>query len=255
MSFVHSFRTELYKHNRTSTWYICFLLTLIIPLIMVMDYAEQEDISSKIDGNPWSVFIRLSNVFYNVLILPLFTLLVTTLVPQIEYKNNTWKQVLASPQSYLDIYMARYATVILMIVLFTIVHNILIVLTGLSIALLFPKYGFSNSGVDIVLLLKSAAHSLICVLGMSAAQFCMGMRFRNFIVPIAAGFIMWLLNIAMFEFHFGGAVFNPFSYLLLSAFSRYESSRYAIMIGSVGYCLLFLTAGFREWIFNREKIR
>ena len=49
---------------------------------------------------------------------PLFIILVCTLLPQIEYKNNTWKQVLTSPQTKWNIFLAKFINLQLFILLF-----------------------------------------------------------------------------------------------------------------------------------------
>lgn len=50
--------------------------------------------------------------------LPLFVILLCTLLPQIEYRNNTWKQVFDSSQTKEAVFLARFLNINRLILLF-----------------------------------------------------------------------------------------------------------------------------------------
>jgi hypothetical protein len=52
------------------------------------------------------------------MILPLFVILVSTLLPQTEYRSNTWKQLLASPQPLAQLYVSKFLLVQMLVILF-----------------------------------------------------------------------------------------------------------------------------------------
>lgn len=256
MSFIESFRSELLKSRRTAARYMCVPLAFFIPVILVIEYSIQEDISTKMESNPWLILFRDGFMLFNVVILPLFTLLVTTLTPQVEYRNNAWKQVMASPQTYFNIWMARYAYALMLIALFTLIHGVFLLLTGFVIGFIYPHYNLFSNPIEMQFLLTSTFKSLVCVLGISGAEFWLGMRFRNFVIPIVLAFLMWMVaSTTTFDVHMSGATFNPFSYLAFASFARPGSAVAWVMLASVAWCVLFLAGGYIEFVKRREVFR
>jgi hypothetical protein len=92
------------------------------------------------------------------------------------------------------------------------------------------------------------ARLYVAALGISALQFWMGMRFRNFIASIGIGFLLWLLAVIMLaNFQWKHANVFPFSSSMLIVFPKYASMIPTLLWSSVGYMVLFLTAGFVDF--------
>jgi len=254
MNFSVSYRSEFLKTRRTSSWYLGVLIGLFIPFVLFTDYMFQEDITEKVKSDSWQILLQDGFMLFNLLMLPLFVLLTATLLPQLEFRNNTWKQVLASPQPLAQIFLARYCVLLSMIGVFLLVHNISLVTTGIAIGIFFPQYHFTEYRVDITLMLMASLKTMTCVLAMSAFQFWMGLRFRNFIAPMTIGLVIWIFsNITTFEFRFPLMEFNPFTYLALASFAKYQDKMTVVMIGSVCFCAAFLTLGFYD--FRKKRLR
>ncbi|HET9055472.1 MAG TPA: ABC transporter permease, partial [Chitinophagaceae bacterium] len=104
MNFATIFKAELIKTKRSAALWVCVLGAGFVPFIMMLSYLLQPKQNIErlyLNGrNPW-VF-HIGNVWqaFSVFLLPMFIIILCSLITQIEYKNNTWKQVYASPQSY-----------------------------------------------------------------------------------------------------------------------------------------------------------
>jgi len=247
MSFIKSLRSEILKNKGTSVWYVSGLLEFFIPCILIVEYSIHENTQDKVGLNPWNILIRDGFLLFNVVILPLYTLLITTLSPQVEYRNNTWKQVLTSPQSFTNIWVGRYVNIILMIVLFAITQALMLIITGLAIGLIFPAYGMFDHPIQAIVLVTSTCKSIVCVLGMSSALFWLGMRSKNFIIPLVVGFLIWIVSSTTTFDQSVSINLNPFSYLMFASFAEEGASITLVAVYSIAWCAVFLMLGLLEF--------
>jgi len=69
---------------------------------------------------------------------------------------------------------------------------------------------------------------------------------KNFIAPIAAGFILWMIgNLLLFEMHSSLVNIFPYSFSAMAVFPKYDASFPMIELTSVGLSVLCLA----NWIF------
>ncbi|MFN2439690.1 MAG: hypothetical protein ABR503_10865, partial [Chitinophagaceae bacterium] len=91
----------------------------------------------------------------------------------------------------------------------------------------------------------SNVNAYVSILAISAIQFWLGLRFKNFIIPIAIGFAMWLTGIMMLvAFKVPNADLFPYTYPAFSVFSEHKLMLNTIQLYSAGYAALFLILGF-----------
>jgi hypothetical protein len=68
---------------------------------------------------------------------------------------------------------------------------------------------------------------------------------KNFIAPVATGFILWLVgNLLLFEMHSPLANVFPYSFSAMVVFPRYNALFPTIELTSIGLSLLCLTGGY-----------
>src|SRR5690606_37759052 len=97
---------------------------------------------ARFESNPWDLHFVQGYQAFSAFLLPMFVILICSLIPQIEFKNNTWKQVFASPQSTGNVFFSKFASILMMIVFLFIMFNVLMVLAGVISNLIYPKYTF-----------------------------------------------------------------------------------------------------------------
>ena len=84
MNLYVSFRAELLKISRSSTWLLTLLMAAIVPLMMVLVFDPDSAADLKLlGGDPWNQFYAQARVPLSIVFLPLFILLLCTLLPQI----------------------------------------------------------------------------------------------------------------------------------------------------------------------------
>ena len=123
MNILISLRSEILKTKRTAAVYLAILAAILFPVLLLLDVAF-DGVNPETRLDPFNIFITESFKAINLVVLPMFIILVSTLLPQVEYRNNTWKQVFTSPQSMHRIFFARYLNLQLFILLFFVAYNI-----------------------------------------------------------------------------------------------------------------------------------
>jgi len=230
-------------------------MAAIVPLMMVLVFDPDSAADLKtLRGDPWNQFYAQARVPLSIVFLPLFILLLCTLLPQIEYRNNTWKQVLTSPQPLGYIFFAKFLIVQLLILVFLLAYALLMGISGFVVNALYPAFEFQQYSLDGQKLLIILGQTYISVLALSALLFWLGMRFKSFIIPIASGIILWFATtLLLFEFHWNYITNFPFAFPLLLPFPSYASLVTFILGSSLAYAVVFLVLGFID--FSRRKVK
>src|SRR5918993_4061319 len=111
MSLGISIRSEFLKTRRTASLYLTLVAAAFGPFLTMIDMSIGEGISA---GDRQMILNQMFVEKFQMTSLvafPMFIILVCTLLQQIEYKNNTWKQVLTSPQTRANVFMAKFINV------------------------------------------------------------------------------------------------------------------------------------------------
>ena len=193
MNLLVSFRSELLKIKRTSLIYLCICGAALVPVMtLLLDNYSPEGLA-ELRKSPWSLYLNEGGRALSVIILPMYVILVCTLLPQLEFRNNTWKQVLTSPQSFGNIFAAKFLTVQLLIIGFILLYMLLMMASLMCVHFFRANLDLFNHRPDWVKLFTTIGTIYGTILAISAIQFWCGMRFRSFIVPIIIGFSMWFM--------------------------------------------------------------
>ncbi len=143
MSFIISTKAELIKIKRSSSFWLSLIGSGVIPLIFFLTYVLMPEKNYlRMQAHPWEMHLLQGWQAFAAFLLPMFVILICSQVPQIEYKNNTWKQVFASPQSIGNIFFSKNAAILLMILFLFLMFNIFMILAGTIPNLIFSKYTF-----------------------------------------------------------------------------------------------------------------
>jgi len=247
MKFIASLRSELQKIKGTSLLYLVLIAAFIIPFIMIVDHDTLDP-----SQNVWDHFYLEGLRVFVFAFLPLFCLLACTLLMQIEVRNNTWKQVLTSPQSFFHILFAKFAVLQILSIAFIVIYNVYVMLGA---AILDTVYGNYLSYLDHwPEMLKFNLMAYGSTIGISALSFWLALRSKNFIAPIAIGLLLWFVGPAALEndwFHVGKYVFAiPFTVL----FERFAKDRVLYQFLSIGYGVFFFSVAYLEFVMQRMKV-
>ena len=252
MNFLISLRSELLK-TRKASFYLTLIGAAVGPVMYLLNVLLDENEIDPSQKDPLNAIFKILSDMNGTALFPLFVILICTLLPQIEYRNNTWKQVFASPQTKANVFLAKFMNVQLLMLVFLIATHVFMFLTIVGINFIKPTLNLFEQPLNGTTVLVNAANAYILLLAVCAIQFWMGLRFRNFIVPIGIGFALWLAGTIMAVQYKSDLVFYfPYSFHAFPVSTKLKSQLTQVAWTSLGYALLFLIVGFFD--FRRRTV-
>jgi hypothetical protein len=116
-----------------------------------------------------------------------------------------------------------------------------------------PTLDLLNQPLNGYTVLVRAANAYVTALAVCALQFWIGLRFKNFIIPIAIGLAFWLIGTIMaLEYKSSLANYFPYSFQVFPIFPKFKSALDQVAWTSFGLAILFLLMGFFD--FKRRGI-
>jgi hypothetical protein len=136
---------------------------------------------------------------------------------------------------------------------FLIATHLFMFLTIVGVNFIKPTLNLFEHPLNGSTVLVNAANAYILLLAVCAIQFWMGLRFRNFIVPIGIGFALWLAGTIMAVQYKSNLVYYfPYSFNAFPVSTKLKSQLTQVAWTSLGYALLFLIIGFFD--FRRRTV-
>jgi hypothetical protein len=258
MSFIISSKAEILKTKRTASFWLSILSAALVPGIFFLAFTlnPSDGTIKDFSASPWRKLFLLGWQFFSAFALPMYVILITTLIPQVEVKNNTWKQVFASPQSFANIYFSKFLAIHVMIILAFILFNVLLLSTGAVSNLITSKFAFLDDPLDLALVARLSIKIYISVLGISAIQYYLSLRFKNFVAPVGIGLALLICSLVALNFHWQHMYKMPYNYPILTSDLAKKAGRPLIENhewNSIGYFVFFTLLGFAEMKMRKEK--
>ena len=253
MNLLISLRSELLKTRRTASLYLTLIGAAVGPVMYLLNVLLDENEIDASEKDPLNAIFKILSDMNGTALFPLFVILICTLLPQIEYRNNTWKQVFASPQTKFNVFLAKFMNVHLLMLVFLTATHFFMFLSIVAINFIKPSLNLFKHPLNGSTVLVNAANAYILLLAVCAIQFWIGLRSRNFIVPIGIGFALWLTGTIMAVQYKSNLVFYfPYSFHAFPVSTKLKSQLTQVAWTSLGYALLFLIVGFFD--FRRRTV-
>ncbi len=255
MSLIVSTKAEFLKSRRTASFWVAILGAGFIPLIFFLSYVFKPEHTIKRMGEmPWEMHFMHGWQAFAAFLLPMFVILICTQIPQIEYRNNTWKQVLSSPQTIRNIFLSKLIAILRMVLLMLLMFNLFMLLAGAVANWIIPRLNFLEKRVDWTFLIRLNFKTLVALLAIISLQYWLGLRFRNFIVAIGIGLAMLITTMLIMSWEH---VYKfPYAFPFLTFSNTNPSAASARLLenhelNSIGYFFTFTLLGF--WDMRRRK--
>jgi hypothetical protein len=184
----------------------------------------------------------------------MYVILVTSLVVQIEYRNNTWKQVYTLPRTLADIFFSRFIVIHSLILFYFILFNTSIILASCAANLVQKQYAFFDHAVPWKGMFLFSVKTYFSVLAMTSIQYWLSLRFRNFIIPVGIG--LGLLIAGLIIHSWEHLYCYPYMYPAipyLPEFKRNPASVSKAQLFNVIWFVTVLLIGFFDLVKRKEK--
>ena len=197
-TFLISLQTECMKIRRSAAFWLVIAGSAFLPLLIFLMYVTRPDVFVKQLGKDmWMGHLMRGFEGASFFLWPMFIIIVASMVTQIEYRNNTWKQVLASPLTLGDVYFGKYIVIQGLILVSYVLFDGWMVLVGPAAEVFRPGYTFLQNPIHWRVIGMLDLKSYIAVLGMTTIQYCISLRFRNFIAAIGTGLALIIAGLMM----------------------------------------------------------
>jgi hypothetical protein len=255
LSFILNTKAELLKLRRSNALWLTIVGAIFIPFVNFIKLISRPDIfAPKMKDNLWGIFINDNWAVAASFLLPVYVILLVSLVAQIEYGNNTWKQVYTTPRSYADVFFTKFLVIKFLIIACFVLFTMLIVASGYATGMINHVYEFISTPVPWSQLLALMAKMYVSILGIMAIQYWISMRIKNFITPIGIGMALIIVGYMIRQWEH--IAYYPYMHPLLVYFKnpglQFGSDRHALL-NSMFECALFLSIGFYSMCVRREK--
>jgi len=212
MNFADSFSSEWLKKKRSASSFLIIAGAALIPLLVIV--ARMDDAGSLAAANRlpriWEMLYGRCWQFMGLFLLPMGVILVTSLITQIEFRNNAWKQLCTTPQPLTIIFLAKLAVILVMLLEFFLLFNSGIWLTGVVPGLFFGRVSYPAEAFPFRIFLYGNGRFLLDCLPIVALQYLISLRWKNFLIPLGAGLGLYVASMAAVHWRYGYEV--PYTY-------------------------------------------
>lgn len=254
MSFILSFQSEWLKKKRSLSSWLVIIGAFFTPTIIFIYKLTKAEHLPQLHKLPafWENLWKNATESMAIFLIPVGVILASSLITQLEYKNNTWKQVHTTPQSLTIIFFSKLAVIMVMmiqcLVLFVLAVYLAGVLPGLITGAPYPSAPFPFKYFA-----TQAGEYFIDCLPIIALQYLISLQFRNFLVPIGAGIGLWILSIAVLTWKYGYLIpYTYCAYTYLKTVGKLKSDMNFHLL-ALSYFVGFTVLSYILYITKKEK--
>jgi hypothetical protein len=196
MMFINSFQSEWLKKKRSLASWLVIVGAFFTPSIILMSRIKNSGKLSALylsDDFWWKLWNQ-SWESMAAFLLPIGIILAVSLITQIEYKNNTWKQLHTTPQWFVTIFTAKFLVILIMLAEVFVLFNVGIYLSAVIPSMLFSNIPYPTAPIPYLNFLSANINFFLDCLPILALQYLLSLQFKNFLVPIGTGFVIWFLG-------------------------------------------------------------
>jgi CubicO group peptidase (beta-lactamase class C family) len=255
MNFINSVQSEWTKKRRSAVSWLTLVGGLFIPAIILIARLIQH--SQTLMGNStegiWMKLFDQCWQFMSVFLLPMGITLAASLITQIEYRNNSWKQVYASPQTLSTIFWSKYIVVFAVLLQFFILFTVGIYLTGLIPSIIYSDVPYPKESFPFFGFLKGNLEFFIDCLPILALQYLLSLHLKNFMISIGAGFALLVASLIGMNWKYGFILPYTYGSLQFLHADNKLSSTVNIQAWAIGYFLLFTLLNYFLFIYKSQS--
>lgn len=257
MNFIKSFQSEWLKKKRSLASWLVFAGAFFTPLIVLTAGIKNHSLLAKsyAESDFWLKHWNKSWESMEIFLLPIGIILAIALIAQIEYKNNAWKQLHTTPQAFTTIFFAKFTVFFIMLVEVFALFNLGVYLSAIVPAMLFDDVPFPSAPIPFRTFWNANVNFFVDCLPIAALQYLLSLQFKNFLVPIGAGFAIWFVGIGMLAWeysYFFPYIHGAISYLTATGQMKREIPVNVELLALV-YFAVFMIAGWFLYVTKNEK--
>jgi lantibiotic transport system permease protein len=244
--FINCFNAEWIKKRRSfASWLVIiggFFAAFL--QILIFSFYPKQLMAIHASGHFWELLFQKSWQFLAFMLLPMGIVLAVSLITQIEFKNNSWKQLHTTPVSFSTIYFSKLAVLTVMLLQLLFLFNLGVILSAVIPSFFNKQIPFPGYAINGWYFLRESTHYFIICLPMIALQYLFSLQFKNFLIPVGIGLALVV----------GGLIAVSWKYIyMMPSVKDHVQPQYNILTWSLGYFIVFTFIGYILYIFKKEK--
>ena len=255
ISFINCFAAEWMKKSRSFASWLVLIGGFFIPfmsLIVFLVYPKQL-LSIHAARNFWGLIFQHSWQSMAFMLLPMGIVLAVSLITQLEFRNNGWKQLHSTPVSFKTIYFSKLAVLIVMMLQLFILFNI-----GIYLSVVIPSFfkssiPFPGYAINFSYFLQENGKYFIVCLPMVALQYIISLHFKNFLIPIGAGLALVIGGLIALSWKYIYMIPSAYTALYFLQTKSNIVPTHNLLFWSLGYFVLFIMVGYWLYVSKKEK--
>ncbi|SDH81650.1 ABC transporter permease [Winogradskyella thalassocola] len=213
--YISSIKNEFIKLKRTFAFWLTIISAILFPILFFIAYFLKHETNTPEAGiNPWEKFMTIQIENSIPFFIPMFIVLITSLIMQIEHKSLGLKHLFALPVPKWSIYFGKLSIVIFAIITTYVYYYLAILLSGFLLGLIHPDLAFLNFQPEHLKYINMLTISFVASLGIIGIQFWLSFRYKNFIVPLGLGMFLAIIGIIVSQAP--QSIYFPYSFSVLS---------------------------------------
>lgn len=259
MNFIRSFQSEWLKKKRSLATWLVIAGAFFTPSIILLSRIKNHEKLSElyVSDDFWQKLWTQTWESMAVFLLPFGIILATALIVQIEYKNNAWKQLHTTPQRFATIFFAKFLVIVIMLVEVFALFNAAMYLSAIIPAMLFSNLSYPTAPIPYAYFLNENFNFFLDCLPILALQYLLSLQFKNFLVPVGTGLIIWFSGIGLLAWDYSYVlpyIHGTIDYLIGSA--QYKNRNLPpinIQLLAVIYFFVITVASYILYAVKKEK--
>ncbi|MVT42402.1 ABC transporter permease subunit [Chitinophaga oryziterrae] len=255
-SFLLGIKTEWLKYRHTSLFGLTLLIASLTPIMKIISCMVSDELyGMMMHRDSWHFFLMINWKDTAAVMLPMYVILLNNSIAQTEYRNNAWKQLYALPRSYADIFFSKFIVVQVMIIFYFLCFNLFCLIAAVLLFLLKGVHNFFQLPIPWYQMLIISIRVYIGILAVSAIQYWLSVRFRNFMIPLGIGLSL-LIGCLLLGGWVKNHLYSPYLFPLFMFSMDHSNEHYSLglmyMVSLVSF-VLSLLSGFLNLYFRKEK--
>lgn len=257
-TFTLSFQSEWLKKKRSLSFWLVIIGGFFTPLIIIIRRLIHHSQLAGLYASEgfWTQLWHSSWESMAIFLLPIGVILASSLITQIEYKNNAWKHLYTLPIPLTTIFFSKLLVIVVMVLEFFLLFNLGIYLSALIPYLLVGGVSYPKAPIPILSVLKEDLCFFIDCLPIIALQYLLSLRFKNFLIPIGIGIGLWVASLSALSWKFG--YLFPYTYCILNFLKNETGGRAAtpginIHIMAIAYFTAITFVSYVLFLTKKEK--
>ncbi|MEE9406687.1 MAG: ABC transporter permease [Polaribacter sp.] len=213
--YTSSIKNEFIKLKRTFAFWLTIISAFLFPILFFIVYFfKHETLAPKVGTNPWEKFMTMQIENSIPFFIPMFIVLITSLIMQIEHKSLGIKYLFALPIPKWSVYYGKLTIVLFAIITTYIYYYVIILLSGALLGAIHSDLKFLAFTPNHLKYIEIIYTSFIASLGIIGIQFWASFRFKNFIIPLGIGMFLTMIGIVISQAP--QSIYFPYSFSVLS---------------------------------------